>query len=73
MSTRRFSLSSFGTTVFKLRLLLILVLFPVLVWAQLKIVLKNSFIEKYKNRATISAEFIVDKAHKSPKSTVEGW
>jgi len=31
---------------------------------QIEITLKNSFIEKFKNRATIEATFTVDKAHK---------
>jgi hypothetical protein len=34
--------------------------------AQIEITLKNTFIEKYKSRATIDANFTVDKAHKKP-------
>ncbi len=34
--------------------------------AQIEITLNNTFIEKYKGRATIDANFIVDKAHKKP-------
>jgi hypothetical protein len=34
--------------------------------AQIEITLKNEFIEKYRNRATIEASFIVDMAHKRP-------
>jgi len=30
--------------------------------------MKNSFIEKYKNRATIDTSFTIDKAHKKPNS-----
>ena len=33
---------------------------PVLAWADLNIVLKNDFIEKYKGRATMTAQFTVD-------------
>lgn len=36
--------------------------------AEIEITLKNTFIEKFKNRATISTRFIVDKAHKKPNS-----
>ena len=45
---------------------LILLLLPVAVNAQIQITLKNSFIEKFKDRATIDSTFTVDKAHKSP-------
>lgn len=38
---------------------------PSLAAAQISIVLKNKFIETYKNRATIEATF---KAHKAPNS-----
>jgi len=44
---------------------LILLLLPVGARAQIQITLKNSFIEKFKDRATIDATFTVDKAHKS--------
>jgi hypothetical protein len=36
------------------------------VFATIEITLKNDFIEQYKDRATISASFIVDKAHQHP-------
>lgn len=36
--------------------------------AQITIVLKNEFIEKYKNRTTIDATFTIDKAHEKPNS-----
>src|SRR5713101_5072420 len=35
-------------------------------FANIEITLKNDFIEQYKDRATISASFIVDKAHAHP-------
>ncbi len=34
--------------------------------AEIEITLKNSFIEAYKNRATIEANYVIDKAHKKP-------
>src|SRR5207249_6804470 len=34
--------------------------------AEVEIVLKNSFVEAYKNRATINVNYIIDKAHKTP-------
>jgi hypothetical protein len=46
--------------------LLILLVLPVVARSQIEITLKNSFIEKQKNRATIDATFTVDKAHKHP-------
>ena len=46
--------------------LLILLLIPVVAQAQIEITLKNSFIEKFKDRATVDATFTVDKAHKRP-------
>jgi hypothetical protein len=39
------------------------VLLPLAVQAEIEITLKNSFIEKFKNRATIDATFTIDKAH----------
>ena len=36
------------------------------IYADTQITLKNSFIEKYKNRATITATYTVDAAHKKP-------
>ncbi|MBI5021164.1 MAG: hypothetical protein HZB59_06995 [Ignavibacteriales bacterium] len=36
--------------------------------AQTTITLKNNFIEKYKNRATITATYTIDKAHERPNS-----
>src|SRR5215510_2478716 len=46
--------------------LLVLLLSAVVSNAQIQITLKNSFIEKQKNRATIDATFTVDIAHKHP-------
>lgn len=46
--------------------LLVLVLLPAGVSAQIEITLKNSFIEKFKNRVTVDTTFTVDKAHKKP-------
>jgi hypothetical protein len=46
--------------------LLILVLLPLVVNAQIEITLKNSFIEKFKNRVTVDTTFTVDKAHARP-------
>src|SRR2546426_216605 len=45
---------------------LLLLLLPVLVYAEVEIVLKSSFIETYKNRATINVNYVIDKAHKTP-------
>jgi hypothetical protein len=42
------------------------ILVPAAIWADIEITLKNSFIEKFKNRATIDASFTVDKAHRQP-------
>jgi len=36
--------------------------------ASIEITLKNSFIEEYKNRATVEAHFVVDKAHEKPNA-----
>lgn len=47
-------------------LALALLLIPVLVAAEVEIVLKTSFIETYKNRATINVNYIIDKAHRTP-------
>ena len=40
--------------------------YPSLASSQLEFTLKNSFIEKFKDRVTISATYTVDKAHKAP-------
>src|SRR5436305_8573782 len=40
--------------------------FPFIAYADIQIILKNSFIEKFKNRVTIDASFTVDKAHAKP-------
>jgi hypothetical protein len=45
---------------------LIVIFFPLAANAQIQITLKNTFIEKFKDRATIDATFTVDKAHKTP-------
>ena len=42
-------------------------LLPVVAQGQIKITLKKSFIEKYKDRVTIDADFVLDKAHKKLK------
>jgi hypothetical protein len=41
-------------------------------FAQTGVTLKNSFIGKYKNRATIDLSFIVDLAHKQPNKVGKG-
>ncbi len=44
-------------------------------FAEIEITLNNDFIEQYKDRATISASFTVDKAHQRanpPKNDVGG-
>ena len=46
--------------------LLLLGLVASSLFANIEITLKNDFIEKYKDQATISASFIVDKAHPHP-------
>ena len=46
-----------------------LVLFSRPAQAQIDIVLKRPFIDKYKDRATIEATFVVDKAHAHPNPT----
>jgi hypothetical protein len=48
--------------------LALVVAFPGLACAQITITLKNSFIEQYKDKVTISASFTVDKAHKKPNA-----
>jgi hypothetical protein len=42
------------------------VLLPLAAYADIEITLKNSFIEQFKNRATLDANFTVDKAHHNP-------
>ena len=51
-----------------LPLAVVLLLIPVLVFAEVEIVLKNSFIEAFKHRAIINVNYIIDKAHASPNS-----
>lgn len=46
--------------------LFVVMAIPAVAHAQIEITLKNTFIEKYKNRATIDATFTVDKAHARP-------
>src|SRR5437868_479002 len=46
----------------------VLLLLPVLVFAEVEIVLKNSFIETFKNRATINVNYTIDKAHAHPNT-----
>lgn len=47
-----------------LALLLVACLLSSTAQAQIEITLKNSFIQQFRNRATIDADFTVDKAHK---------
>jgi hypothetical protein len=49
-------------------LLLAVLVCPVLASAQIDIALKRSFIDRYKDRATIDATFTVDKAHAHPNA-----
>ena len=53
-----------------LGLLLCMWFAPILCRAQtdVEITLKNTFIEKYKDRATIEASFVVDRAHQRPNA-----
>jgi hypothetical protein len=46
--------------------LLCLLLLPTISRGQIEITLKNSFIERYRNRATIDSSYTVDKAHAQP-------
>ncbi|MBI5641172.1 MAG: hypothetical protein HZA17_12170 [Nitrospirae bacterium] len=48
--------------------LTVLLCLPVVSSAEVTISLKNSFIEQYKNRATIDTTFTVDMAHKKPNA-----
>lgn len=48
--------------------LLVFLFLPVVATAQIQITLKDSFIEKHKDRATIDTTFTVVKAHKRPNS-----
>ncbi len=41
-------------------------LLPLTTAAENVLILNNAFIQKYKNRATIDADYIIDKAHKDP-------
>jgi len=47
-------------------LLLLFLLLPAAARAEIRITLQNSFIEKYKDRATIDAAYTVDKTHPRP-------
>src|SRR5712692_332408 len=47
-------------------LILLLYLAGGSLFANIEITLKNEFIEKYKDQATIAASFVVDKAHPHP-------
>lgn len=60
-----FRIGSIGRRVFSLVLAGAIVL-PLAAYADIEITLKNSFIEKFKNRATIDANFTVVKAHAKP-------
>ena len=44
------------------------ILLPVVAQAQIEITLKRSFIEKYKDRVTIDADFVVENTDKKPNS-----
>src|SRR5262245_12811391 len=44
------------------------ILVPRLCHVEIEITLKNTFIEKFKNKATIEATYTVDKAHERPNS-----
>ncbi len=44
----------------RVALFLLAALWPSILLAEVTLVLKQSFIEKYKNRATIEVDFIVD-------------
>jgi hypothetical protein len=44
------------------------ILLPLAAYADIEITLKNSFIEKFKNRVTIDADYTVVKAHPKPNS-----
>ena len=44
-------------------------LFSVSANAENVLILKEAFIQKYKNRATIEANYIIDKAHKKPNAS----
>jgi hypothetical protein len=57
--------SRIGRRVFSL-LAAYAILLPLAAYADIEITLKNSFIEKFRNRVTIDANFTVDKAHKKP-------
>lgn len=52
-------------------LLLGALLLPAAARAEIQITLQNSFIEKYKNRATLDATFTVDKAHRRPNPAAQ--
>ena len=41
-------------------------LLPLVAAAENVLILDNAFIQKYKNKATIDADYIIDKAHKKP-------
>jgi hypothetical protein len=56
MTTRTFRLAAFVVALFV----------SATAYAEIEIVLQNGFIEAYKDRATIDANFIVDKAHERP-------
>jgi len=46
--------------------LLAFVVVPATAWADITITLKKTFIDQFKNRATIEAVYTVDQAHKAP-------
>jgi hypothetical protein len=64
MNTAMLPNRKFGSALIAAAFIALLV--PVQVAAENVLVLNNDFIQKYKNRATIDANYIIDKAHKQP-------
>ena len=56
----------FGFRNLQVVIALVLLIFSTTTYADVQITLHNSFIEKYKNTATIDVSYVVDKAHKHP-------
>ncbi len=55
----------------RVALFLLAALWPSILLAEVTLVLKQSFIEKYKNRATIEVDFIVDHSKGKPNSAAK--
>ncbi len=66
ISSGKRSIQKQGSALLFVTYFLILSLIPVIAHAEITITLKNTFIEKYKNKATIDATYSVVKAHKKP-------